>query len=522
MANHYLIYFKKLKFIVPIVIFVFLFTNIHMSFAKDALKNSDRNIIDTQRFLLADSTDNTDDDLDDFFEDNTEKDNSGENTEDADDFFSDDEPGSEAGESQNRKDELEEDLQADSDEPGYFINGDLSLKFGYRFNYDAPMSGDTDHSGLSHAKAEINLEFGTTFFEKWDFFISRTAFYNFAYDINDQDDYADKYLDEYESEVALKKLFIRGSLSKDIDLKVGRQIVVWGKSDNIRITDVLNPLDLREPGMTDIEDLRLPVTMTKLDYYYKNLALSAYMIHEHRSHKLPVFGSGYYYLPYAMPRDEEPSRKIENTEYALSLAANFSGFDISFYLADIYEDTPYLNSKNQLRYEDIYMAGVAANKAKGNFLYKTEIGYFDGIRLSAFRTLGGLVDNLHEYSRLDYLLGVEYSGFKNASLSFEAADRWVTDFDDNAEKSGQKEHSVQYAFRGSRTFLNEVFELSLLASLYGAKADDGGFVRVNGAYDYTDSIVFELGAIFYKSGSSALLYNIGENNTIFCSVTYSF
>ena len=36
--------------------------------------------------------------------------------------------------------------------------------------------------------------------------------------------------------------------------------------DNLRVTDVLNPMDLRVPGLTDIDDLRLPVTMIKLDY----------------------------------------------------------------------------------------------------------------------------------------------------------------------------------------------------------------------------------------------------------------
>ena len=33
------------------------------------------------------------------------------------------------------------------------------------------------------------------------------------------------------------------------------------------MVDVLNPTDSREPGLIDIDDSRLPVTMTQLDYY---------------------------------------------------------------------------------------------------------------------------------------------------------------------------------------------------------------------------------------------------------------
>ena len=368
----------------------------------------------------------------------------------------------------------------------------------------------------------MDLEFGTRFFESWDFFISGSGFYNLAYELNNRHNYTDKFLEENEKELELEKLFIRGSLTKALDVKIGRQIVVWGKSDNIRVTDVLNPLDFMEPGMTDIEDLRLPVFMTRLDYYISNLSLSAYLIHEHRSHKAPVFGSSYFYLPYALPDETDPSNRFENTEFAVSLAATFPGFDISFYMADIYDDSAYLNANNQRLHEKISMAGLAVNKASGNFLYKAETALFDGIRLSAFPQNDVLVDNLHDYTRFDLLAGVEYSGFKDTSLSLEAADKWLTNYDSDAQKSGSKEHMVQYALRVSRTFLHEVLELSVLASLYGKTADDGGFIRTQGTYDLSDAVTLALGVIFYKSGSNAILKQIGENDAVFSSITYSF
>ena len=86
------------------------------------------------------------------------------------------------------------------------------------------------------------------------------------------------------------------AITNNFDLKAGRQIVVWGRMDNIRVNDVLNPLDLRIPGLTDIEDLRLPVFMTRVDYYLANIALTGYLIHERRyriSHALRLRGTGF-------------------------------------------------------------------------------------------------------------------------------------------------------------------------------------------------------------------------------------
>jgi len=74
----------------------------------------------------------------------------------------------------------------------------------------------------------------------------------------------------------------------------------------VRVTDILNPLDNRLPGMVDIKNLRLPVAMTKLDYYTGLWNLSGIMIHEARFDKTPVFNSDFY--PGAGPLPSEKNK----------------------------------------------------------------------------------------------------------------------------------------------------------------------------------------------------------------------
>lgn len=108
-------------------------------------------------------------------------------------------------------------------------------------------------------------------------------------------------LNDYESDTEFREIFIRGKINPRLDLKVGRQIVVWGKSDNFRVVDVLNPPDLREPGLVDIENLRLPSCKSRLDYYQGDWSLSGLAIHEIRFDKLPPYGSDFYPFPVKLP-----------------------------------------------------------------------------------------------------------------------------------------------------------------------------------------------------------------------------
>ncbi len=65
-------------------------------------------------------------------------------------------------------------------------------------------------------------------------------------------------------------------------------------SDTLRVLDVLNPLDNREPGRADIEDLRRPVTMVKLDWHIgRNWRLTGIAIPEIRFDDLPALGTDF-------------------------------------------------------------------------------------------------------------------------------------------------------------------------------------------------------------------------------------
>ena len=147
------------------------------------------------------------------------------------------------------------------------LSGSVTSSTSYNYAHNAPSADETDYRGLSRLRQELQLDLEFRPAGEWKVFVSGRAFRDFAYAINGRDRYTDETLDLYEDEAEFREVYLQGRLLRSLDIKIGRQIVVWARSDNTRVTDVLTPLDNREPGMVDIEDLRLPVTMTRLDYY---------------------------------------------------------------------------------------------------------------------------------------------------------------------------------------------------------------------------------------------------------------
>jgi len=404
--------------------------------------------------------------------------------------------------------------------------GSVSLNSSYNFAHKAPKSGETDYRGLSKLRAELDLNLDLSLSKKWKALITGSAFNDFAYTINGRDEYTDDVLNEYENEAELGEIYLQGPLRPNLDLKLGRQIVVWGKSDNIRVVDVLNPLDNREPGLVDIEDLRLPVTMTKLDIYFGDWNLCGIAIHEIRFNKDPAFGSDFYPLDTPPPEDEDPNEGFEETEFGVALKGIFSGWDISFFGAYVFDDQFHIEgdlptgpgeSPNLTRvHSRLGMLGTSANLVKGSWLFKIEAAYFDGLEFF------NLPDETK--SRCDILLGLEYAGFNETTISVEVVDRHMLNYDPKIEEDPDRteEDDYQGVLRLTRAYLNDTIELTFLVSVFGLEGENGHFERLATEYDLTDNWSILGGVAFYGSGDKINFRNIENNDRFFCKIKASF
>ena len=408
-------------------------------------------------------------------------------------------------------------------EKAYHLSGELSLSAAYNFAHEAPPPGQTDWRGLSRLRSLLAVEFEAEPSDVLELKASAYVFYDFFYALRGREEFTPQVLDTYQQDFQLLDTYVLYNPVSSIDFRFGRQTVVWGKSDNIRITDILNPLDLREPGLTDLEYIRLPVTMSKLDYYLANWRFSGAAIHEIRFDISPVFGSDYFPFPAPLPPQDIPSNGGGNTEWAFSVGNTFSGWDIEFYLADHFNDVAHLEPAPPgsgatfvRRHARLQMVGGAANFAYGNWLFKTEAAWQDGFK---YITAPG-----ETFSRFDVLFGVEYAGIRETTIGVEVANRHTNDFDDRLSVGpifGQPD-VFQSAVRITSEFLNDTLTCTLLAMSYGPLGQDGAFQRLQAEYDLRDNLELTGGVVFYQSGDLPEFQTIGDNDRIFLDLTRHF
>jgi hypothetical protein len=408
------------------------------------------------------------------------------------------------------------------------ISGALFLGSSYNLRQHRPPPGSAQYSGLSRLRVELDLQLDLELPRSWKARIAGRGFYDFAYRIHGRDNYTDEVLDLYQWEAEFTEVYLQGSLLRDLDLKAGRQVVNWGTGETFRVVDVLNPLDNREPGLVDIEDLRLPVVMTKLDYYIGDWDLSLIAVHERRFNEDPVFGSDFF--PPLMGlglSDREPAQTLENTEWAVALRGILEGWDLGFFAARYYEDLPRVEFPGVVlvrgtpvplptRHSRLTLFGSTVNVALGNWLLRGEAAYIDG--LEYFHRPD------HKTSRLDLLVGLDYSGFTDTLIAFDLVDRrvhgWESSFLDAPDFT--RRNSVEIAFRLQRDFLRDTLHVTLLAVGFGKQLEDGSVVRLGVDYDLLDALSIGGGVLLYQTGDLPPLSAFGRNDRVYLQAKYSF
>lgn len=377
-----------------------------------------------------------------------------------------------------------------------------------------------DRKGLGKLRGELDLTADLDLAGSWRLRAAGHAYYDAAYAFRGRDNYTRCTLDAYESEAELGEAWLQGRPLPGLDLKMGRQVVVWGKSDNIRVTDILNPMNKREPGMTDIEDLRLPVAMTRIDYGIGHWTLTGILVHEVRFDKRPVYGSSYFSSETPLPGEQTPAFAFDNQEAGLAFSGIFSGWEASIYAARVFDDTAHLELNQNGEYKRVHaritMLGTAAGLVRGNWLYKFEAAVLAGLEFAA---LPG-----ETKSRLDVLAGVEYAGVSDTSISLEAANRHLFEFRKCLEASpdSAEEDDFQWALRISRDFFHERLNGLLLVQAYDPLGQDGALARLEFTFDLSDYWEAAAGMVLYKAGDKPAFQNIDENNRLFFRLHYAF
>ena len=159
--------------------------------------------------------------------------------------------------------------------------------------------------------------------------------YDGAFDI--EDDFVSEDEDDYRAYVDLREAVLDLTFG-NLDVHLGKQQVVWGKTDGFRVTDVVNPLDLRDTALTEFLDQRIPLWMANLEYYFNtDFSVQALIIPdlEFNAFSSPAFPEGV-----IVHSANTPEENVKNTEYGLKLTGFYNGWDFTLNYLYSWDDMP--------------------------------------------------------------------------------------------------------------------------------------------------------------------------------------
>lgn len=444
------------------------------------------------------------------------------------------------------------------------------LTFTGFFEEEIDYSHAHEDPDFSKIRSVLNLNLDFRFSDEWRAAANWNGFYDYSYTYRGRDEFTEETLETYETESEIRDFHIDGGLTDWMRLKIGRQIIAWGVSESSQLLDMANPRDMRELGMVDLEDSRLHVAATKFSFLFGGYELNAVAIHEMRGNKLPAKGSEFDLFTdlrgssfMTIEEEEVPENSAENTEYLLRLFKPFNGGDFSIVWADVYDDAIYADFESlsiqytfymppippevvplltlQPRHKRIKTYGFAGNLVSGSWLFKGEIAQKEGKALlrndidaqmqkvlqdSALlgKTLvtydeeSEIIQTWSEKDITQGMIGLEYSGITNLTVTLEAAIEKINDYEDNLDA---KETTGQLAMIVSHSAMNQLLDTQFFWIHF--TDNNGDVYRFNIGYDVIDALNVSGGMIFYEaSDEEGTVYPYRNNDRVFAALKYSF
>jgi len=422
-----------------------------------------------------------------------------------------------------------------------------------------------DTNPLAKARQSVDLTAGVSWrFLKLD--VALHAEYDFAY-LHERESYDAATLETYEWLLNTREVQLAASLG-DFEITVGRQIIAWGEGDMLSPLDVVNPRDMREPGQSDLADMRLPVLATRVGWFTGAHRLELMIVHESDfGYRSPPRG------PYsgleammssgllgemdvgAMVADTElvnrhvqPRFALDQQEVYLRWVYKGEGVDLGAYFASFLDPQGVISLDKDgmldamlgtsesstmtlgFDHQRYHMLGVSGAWPHRSFLFKWEVS------LDVRRPVGVLVDDQLVLASeiaipvqlpgsapaevVNLMAGVTWTGVEHLIVGVEFMKPTLVD---DPDRMLMDMNALTFSLRASYQALDDRLTISAVALFFGWYRQQGWLVRGDVTYDLLDTLQIGLGYISYQPGSEfGALFGLERHDRLFANVRWDF
>ncbi len=322
-----------------------------------------------------------------------------------------------------------------------------------------------------------------------------------------------------------------------IDLRIGKQQVVWGKADGVFITDIVSPLNLTEFLLPDFDEIRVGVYAAKFDYYFGNSTVEAIWKPIYAGNQLPPSGS-IWFKPPEMPASatfdyskEKIDANFENSEIYLKYSLSSSAIDFDVMGAYVWDQNASMHVQKEIgldslgnpiltgllitpEHHRLYVAGGSFTSTIKSFVLRGEAAYYNG---KYFQTADPMAeDALSQKNYLHYVLGLDY-GTGSLKLSTQFIQKYIMDYEDLIDED---ELQNTMTFLARYDAMRETLHLELF-SYVGLNYGDA-LIRPKVTYDFSDSFSILLGSNIFVGDDRGMFGRYNDNSMIYTKIKYNF
>ena len=316
------------------------------------------------------------------------------------------------------------------------------------------------------------------------------------------------------------------------DFRIGQQQIVWGKTDGLRMLDIINPLDMREFILDDFLDSRIGLWSARLNWY-ANIDGSEHefefiVIPDARPGEVAPAGSRWAYALPAAPAGtvlaiqagDEPGWRPADIEVGMAWRSNISGWDLSLNWFYGWKDSPNMQknmSPGLLTLTPVYQrmntVGGSFSNAFGALVLRGEVAvnFGEGINKTGVTP----ATSIGRETTLNAAFGLDYTK-NNWRISPQFFIRYLPGWNNDA---AEDQASGFVSLMVSTDYLNEKLKPELIG-LYD-RADGSWMLRPKIAYEFSDQITARLGVDLF-GGSKGFFARFANNDRVYTEVDYTF
>ncbi len=311
--------------------------------------------------------------------------------------------------------------------------------------------------------------------------------------------------------------------------RLGRQLVIWGVADGVRITDLVSPMDMTEFLAQDYDDIRMPVNALRFFVFDERMRLELLAVPTFEGYRLPTDAKNPWSVlpkassqPFVWSEDgSRPRLRFSSVEYGGRISFALPGVDFSIAALHTWTKMPVITYRPlgsyvavSPQYYRMGFFGGDISKPLGQFVLRGEVAV-NVDKHFGYRPEAEAIAQ-KGFNSLNYLVGVDWYAPHEWVVMAQFATESIWGYE--AQIAQPRHHSL-LTLSVSKKLLDSTLHLSSFT--YLDLNHRSWFSRFTSSYALNDYIQLSVGYDWF-GGNEGMFGLYKHNSEVWIKAKYSF